>query len=267
MDEVVVTATRTGSNGGGGFAELASFEYKPIERAFPGSSYNGHSGGMHQYSMPTSTISKNGVNLYFAGNGPVIDIREQIDCFRQAGSGKSRSITIYVDQPLEGTDATWNLTNKDAKVGHTFVKLSMETYDGQKIDRIVGYYPKDGDRINPLVGDHTASGVFKNDNNRSYDVSITISNVSSYNFSQVMHYLERMHTTTYNLNSQNCTDIGWQVAKRAGRTLPDPQATWPKGGGSCPGSFGEALRNYSCSNCTIDRSGGRAYSSNASGGC
>ncbi|MGD1889010.1 MAG: hypothetical protein ACFB15_00125 [Cyclobacteriaceae bacterium] len=264
MNEVIITGTDE-SSGGNGFVNMASFEYKPIERVFPGTSYDGRSQGMHHYSVPLSSYSSRHIPLDFEGNGPIVDIREVINCFHQAGSGRNRSVTIYVDQPLEGMPSRWNIYNAKTKVGHTFVKLSMETYDGRKIEKIVGYYPKNSS-VNPIASDHTDEGVFRNDNNRRYDVSVTINNVSPYNFSRVMSYLERMHNTTYNLNSQNCTDIGLEVAKRAGRTLPDPQVTWPFGGGSAPGPLGEVLRNHSCSSCTIDDEGGRAYSEYASGG-
>lgn len=267
MDEVVITATRTGSNGGSGFAEMASFPYKPITKAFPGSTYNGQSQGMHRYSMPLSTFSRNRTIFDFNGNGPIVNVREVTNCFRQAGSGTNRSVTIYVEQPFEGSASRWNMFNGRAKVGHTFIKLSMTKYDGQKIEKIIGYYPKN-ESVNPISGDHTDEGAFRNDNNRTYDISVTIKNVSPYNFSQVLSYLDRKQNTTYNLNSQNCTDIGLEVARKAGRILPDPQVTWPFGGGSCPGSFGEALRSYSCNNCTMNKRGGRAYSSVASGsGC
>lgn len=223
LDEIVIMGTRIESNGAT-FVQLATQSYQPVEIVFPGTTYLGSSGGSHNYKTPLSSYSSRRIPLNFGNSGPAVNIREIVNCFHQAGGGRSYSITIYVEQPAENAWAPWNPTNTDAKVGHTFFKLSMQTYNNTTVERIVGYYPKNSS-INPVFGDHTDEGVFKNDNGRSFDVSITFNNVSSYNFSDVLTYLEYMNSTTYNLNTQNCTDIGLQVARRAGYTLPDPQAT------------------------------------------
>ena len=191
------------------------------------------------------------IPLNFSQNSPIIDIKEVADCFRQA-SGRSYHITMYVKQPSEGTFATWKFANTVADIGHTFVKLSMDTYDGNQIERTVGFYPKNS-RINPIKGIYTDQGVFRDDHNRPYDVSITFNDISATDFNYVLGYLDRLQGSSYDLLHYNATKVGLEIANKVGHQILAPNATWPSGGNDCPAALGQVLQSHLCDGCTVKK--------------
>lgn len=146
------------------------------------------------------------------------------------------------------------------------MRLLKQNQDGTKVEHIVGYYPINGD-VNPIFGDNTDTGGFRNNDGSSYDVSITYTNLSSMQFYNALNYLNNQQYSTYNLNSKNCSDIGVPCADALGMALPDTYGTWSGGGGTNPADLGEDIRLMPAStNYTIKKYGGVA-STNHSSGC
>ena len=270
LDEIVIEGTRI--HQGSNWVWLSTGPlYYDITGVFPGSFYDGFYSNQHNYLTPMGGGSGGSNNFYLNFNaGQLVDIGEIINCFSDGKIASSRSITIYVDQPIKNSREPWANYGFSVDVGHTFFKFTKINTDGTKVERIIGYYPKNGD-VNPIIGDHTDTGSFRNDNNHSYDVSITYPNVSGSEFQFALGVLNTTYGTnsTYDLNNKNCTDAALQIGHILGPRLPDTQGSWINGGGSNPADFAEDIRGLmNNSSYIVDKTGGRATSSQGYlGGC
>lgn len=184
-----------------------------------------------------------------------------LDCFYTSGnSSGTHSVTIYVDQPIEGTTAPY-FKNESGEIdpGHTFINLT-QTYNGVTHSVTFGFYPLGGVKlINP-----NNDGVFNDDSAHDYDVSITKS-LSASQFNSLLFAIKnKMNYSTYNLNDKNCSDFGLEVFSRIGIQLPDTYGSWLLGGGTNPGNLGQDLRNMQLSTgMTRNTTGGTAKRSTA----
>lgn len=169
--------------------------------------------------------------------GPIEDITNYLKCFDKRQGG---SITIYVDQPNPGTRDTWidtddSLLGIEPDVGHTFISIEQ---GGQR--RVLGFYPENG--VSPGVNP-SSNSILVNDGSHEFDVSISFS-LNSPQFNSLLSFVEST-SSTYNLNSYNCTDFGLGAAEACNLQIPDSFGSWPFGGGSNPGDLGEDIRNLS----------------------
>jgi hypothetical protein len=257
LQEITITATRIESNTT--WIILSSVNYFDLSSTFPGYRYEGYVGGEHHYAAPTSSSQR---PRFVPGDpaGDPIDmpcVASQF--FNDNKQPRNYEVTIFVDQPEAGTRETWAYVGDDGdvmSVGHTFFQLTKNNMDGTRIQYIVGYYPMNGS-IDPLAEDYTDVGGFRNDNARNFDVSITYPNLQQWKFHELLDFLSSMQNTTYDLRTQNCSDIGLRGARQLGQFLPDTQGTWPGGSGSNPGDLGEDIRNLANSS---------SYSRNLAGG-
>lgn len=212
----------------------------------------------YPYNRQTVVGPDDLIYKYYAGSGdwegePVIvdggkhgisiaDITNYLKCLT---SSQGAQITIYVDQPVANSTATHN----GGDVGHAWFSIT-QTINGTSYTRMIGFYPN-GIAIPPSP---TTSGQIKDDSGRSYDVSLTM-NVSA---SQLQNLLTLVSAppSQYDLDDFNCTDYVIFGFSLMGITLPDTQGTWPGGGGSNPGNFGQDLRNYTGNYSSKNTSGG-----------
>lgn len=179
-------------------------------------------------------------------SGIISDLSEALNCFQTTNLGTAvLEVTVYVDKPdaTVGERDPWKpLTN----VGHAWLMLT-QSVTNQPVRRLnVGFYPSpDPGGGRPWEPDD--EGVFINDENHHFDISITIE-LEVFQFTGILAAMASWEGKNYNLNSANCTDFVIQVLQTgAGITLPDTQGNWPMGGGSNPGDFGEDLRNLTLS--------------------
>jgi len=184
------------------------------------------------------------------GPGDPIKIKDATAAFKSDKKIISASITLYVDQPGEGGDRESLETNGfQHDVGHTFIKLSATYEDGSKVERIVGFYPK-----NNVDAENTSSdGQFKDNEAHEYDVS-KMYPVTSGQLKSAIEYLDSEEGAKYDLNSKNCTTMSVNTLKKAGVKVPETiPKEWTgnilgvplpsaKGGGLNPGDLGEDLR-------------------------
>ena len=177
-----------------------------------------------------------------APNNPIPSITEYLDCFN---ANMPATVTIYVDQPIANSSATYSYT-----VGHAFIGISQSGNTS-----ILGFYPIDFSKPTKK----SDQSVLGDDSNHSFDVSISKA-VSSSELAAILTYVKD-YPQTYHLDDFNCTDFAIAIGSLAGMSLQDTQGTWPGGGGSNPGNLGQDIRNMTLSSdMTRDTAGGTSPS-------
>ncbi|MGB1210234.1 MAG: hypothetical protein ACPG41_02360 [Lacinutrix venerupis] len=170
---------------------------------------------------------------------PIENMSQYLDCFDTSQSGQDAKITIYVDEPVDGSNA---LVGADG-VGHTFISIEQ----GENIATF-GFYPVYG--LPSLY--YSVDGIMGNNSNTTYDVSITIDNVSTTDFNNgeftypllsIINHIIAFSNSNYDINGQNCTDLGIDIANLAGLPMPTCNANPIYFFGSTPGRAGEYIRN------------------------
>ena len=202
------------------------------------------SGGCWNYGSTSDTWDENLILLDDISGEIIKNLKEYLDCF---DSQSSAELTIYADQPTANSTESWSGSFLDPNVGHTFISIKQNN-----ITRYLGFYPQNG--VNPTSPSTT--GIYVNDSGHDFDVSVSI-NLSPSQFSGVYNHILN-YNSTYNLNSNNCTDFGISVGNLAGLQIGSCYGTWPMGGGDNPGKFGEVMRNLEKG--SINKSGGTAAS-------
>lgn len=182
---------------------------------------------------------------------PIYDIRGYLKCFNLNQSAK---VTIHSDQPLANSGTPYTIT--PFSVGHSFITIKQ----GNEI-MTLGFYPESGTGFFLPT-----KGIMGNDSSHSYDVSISL-NVSPAQLSSIIEFSVEYNIGTgnyqYDLDTNNCTDFAIQVGNIAGLDLPECNSSWPLGGGSSPGQFGQYLRTITLpQGATRNTSGGTAPSNN-----
>lgn len=180
------------------------------------------------------------------------NIDKYMECFNDGKTAAFYELTLYVDQPVAGTDRQTNITGVELvgnltlvmdgtsfDVGHTFVGFRKVNTDGTKVEQVLGFYPE---RTSPYD-----KGVIKDNSGHAYDVSYTV-DVSSIEFTSALAQMKNdADNENYLVNSYNCTDAAllWMNAADAGL------AGAPRGVFSnTPGDYGQALRAKSDANKT-----------------
>lgn len=190
--------------------------------------YGNCTGSECKYKIDDAEIT----NVIEEPETPILNINNYLNCF---DTTKPAQLTIYVDQPIANQDDSW--TSGAGKAGHAFISITQGN-----LTRSWGLYPEGN--ANPFNSNDPHA--FGNNSQDEFDVSITF----TINHVSLLNIID--DATNYNLNydldTNNCTDYVIQAAGLAGITLPDPQSSWPNGGGSNPGAFGQALRTMTLTN-------------------
>ncbi|MGB5819371.1 MAG: hypothetical protein WBG90_07780 [Saonia sp.] len=177
---------------------------------------------------------------------PIEDLAEFLKCY---DTSKPATITIYADQPKEGTAQP---ISTSGYVGHAFVSISQNGKTST-----FGFYPKG--RGPKAIGGPSIAG---NDGSHIYDISIS-KTVTGTVLKNIINAATNMNDT-YNLSSYNCTDYARELGNLAGMGIPNAWGlypTIPASGGENPGKLGEVLRNMESGNgITIKKTGGTAQS-------
>jgi hypothetical protein len=169
--------------------------------------------------------------IVIAGPANVItNLKDYLKCFNLA---LGATFTIYVDQPTANSSSSWSGAPNDPDVGHTFIAIQQGD-----IRRVFGYYPRT--EVNPITSPSDPSA-FGNDQGHVFDVAVKIS-INASQLQTIINSSVNSSTSTYNLNSYNCTDFAIKMANLAGLNLSDSYGTWPGGGGSNPGQLGQNIR-------------------------
>lgn len=182
-----------------------------------------------------------------SGDDKISDISNYNKCFRNK-KGNKYQVSIYVQQPIPGTRATWRVLDgvgmtkqkSPVFVGHTFISIKQSS-NSDSIIRNLGFYPSTA--VDPLSP--TTSGELNNDQNRRYDISLSI-DIPFEQFEKIVAYLNNL-SLSYNLNSFNCTTFAIEALAKAGINLPRTEGSWPNGGGLNPGDLGEDIKSMKLS--------------------
>ena len=172
-------------------------------------------------------------NLILEINNPVnriTDINEYLKCFNLT---QPATFTIYVDQPIPNENDTWAGNPMDPDVGHTFIAIKQGG-----IRRIIGFYPSLPVDLNAP----SSPGSFENDSAHVYDVAMSI-NINTAQLVKLIAYIKLKASSTYNLNSFNCTDFGMNASTIVGMPLGSAYGSWGVGSGDNPGQLGQNIRN------------------------
>lgn len=195
------------------------------------------------------------------GKPKIKDIKKYIDCFDDGKLAKSYTMTIFVDQPVNGKSDWFKIlepgvvTNNPYGVptgiiwqtpdgtffdpGHTFVTFEKNNTDGSNVRQTLGFYPSS----DPFA----SKGAMEDNSGHEADVSYTIS-VTKAQFEAALQKVESDFTskkyvlTNLNSTEYNCTDAALSWMNAAGASFGNSSTGLFK---NTPGDFGQVLRNKS----------------------
>lgn len=222
-----------------------------------GGSGSGSDGGNTEITLvPLPITTENIANALAVDDGkPPIDPEKFKKCFDDGKQASSYKITLYIDQPVAGSNNQWSLSsgsgnkfttnnNITFNVGHAFVGFEKINTDGTSVTQVMGFYPGSlGANVN---------GVIKDDSGHQFDVSYSaFVNSSQFQFA-LNNVIADNLTKNYILSNvnggieYNCTDAAINWMTNAGINLPNSS---PRGiFNNTPGDFGQALRQIANAN-------------------
>ena len=200
---------------------------------------------------------------------PIQDIDKYLDCFNDGKIAAFYKLTIYVDQPVAGTNLQSNIitvagptsnlvlvqAGEKFDVGHTFVGFQKVNVDGTQVEQILGFYPS----ADPTTPGIYTKGYIMDNSGHDYDISYS-KEVNNIEFTSALAKLKGdFIESNYSVLNYNCTDAALKWMNAADSNL----SSVPRGiFNNTPGDFGQELRNnYETSN----KSSGKA--ANSKGPC
>jgi hypothetical protein len=194
------------------------------------------------------------INLPPPGN-PIGNITDYFKCFSQGDGGHSFSVTLAIEQPVQGTRTPWtftrgglsgsSVTGNPVNVGHTWLIFTESTPSGT-ITRNVGFYP--AALVSPFSP--SAQGVLGDDEATNYNISLSVS-LNSSQFFSMLNFVSQGNNQgyLYDLNQNNCTSFALDAMAVGNVVIPSTVGHWVGNGqGLDPGDLGEDVRNMALSN-------------------
>ena len=168
---------------------------------------------------------------------PPIEDGNITDCFNDGKKAIAYGIMVHVKQPKAGKRTVMAKLNN---VGHTFVTLIKFNTDSTTLSRSFGFYPKKDNLFSatPLIPSTTS--VFKDDAKHEWD-EVVGKLISKRKFDKIIQLVKQYKCKKYNLNSNNCTDFGLDIAAIAGIKIKDTNSAWFLGKGNNPGNAGQSI--------------------------
>ncbi len=159
------------------------------------------------------------------------------DCFNDGKKAVGYGLMVHVKQPLPGKRRVFA---KISNVGHTFVTLIKFNSDSTTLSRSFGFYPKKDNLLSatPLIPSTTS--VFKDDSQHPWD-EVVGKFISKRKFDRIVKLVKEYKCKKYNLNSNNCTDFGLDIAAIAGIKINETVSSWPLGKGNNPANAGQSI--------------------------
>ncbi|KQB99796.1 hypothetical protein [Pedobacter sp. Hv1] len=180
------------------------------------------------------------------------NFNKYLDCFNDGKTAQEYKLTLYVDQPVNGTNkqstlvgavpANGNLVlviaGQKFDVGHAFVGFTKINTDGSSVRQVVGFYPRPSNILPGVI----RPGVLEDNSGHAYDVSYTI-NVNNIEFTSALAQAKGdFQYGQYNIFNYNCTDAALKWMNAGGAGLDDVSRGVFK---NTPGDLGQALRSKS----------------------
>jgi hypothetical protein len=158
-------------------------------------------------------------------------------CYNDGKKAIGYGLMVHVKQPTPGKRKAFA---KISNVGHTFVTLIKFNADSTTVCRSFGFYPKKDNLLSatPLIP--TSTSVFKDDSLHNWD-EVVGKFISKRKFDKILKLVREYKCKKYNLNYNNCTDFGLDVAAIAGIKIKDTIGYWPFGKGNNPANAGQSI--------------------------
>jgi len=147
------------------------------------------------------------------------------------------AMLIHIQQPISGNPKIFTKINR---VGHTFITLIKYNADSTYVARTFGFYPEKDHLLSATPIFPSSTSEFKNDSMHDWD-EVVGKFISKRRFQKILDLVKQYDHTKYNLNKNNCTDFGLNVAAISGIKILNTYGTWPLGRGNNPGSAGQSL--------------------------
>ena len=188
----------------------------------------------------------NGEHIVVGPDSPINNMSNYLSCF---STTQGAIITVYADQPIAGSHS---LIGQN-RVGHAFIAIRQ----GTKV-KSLGFYPVSS--LGSLGG--PTAGIFGNDENHSYDVSISVPVNATVLTNIINGFITSAQNPTYDLNFANCTDVAIIAGNTAGLNIPSCESPtiWH---GQTPGTLGEIIRIMPLpTGCSRNTTGGTSPANN-----
>ncbi|WPU93392.1 hypothetical protein SNE25_29155 [Mucilaginibacter sabulilitoris] len=159
------------------------------------------------------------------------------DPFDDGKKAMAYALLIHISQPVSGKR---KIFVKLSKVGHTFITLIKYNADSTSVSRSFGFYPKKDHFLSATPLFPTTKSVFKDDELHGWDETVG-KFISERKFRKILQVIKDYDQKKYNLNKNNCTDFGLNLAGTAGIKITDTSGSWPFGHGNNPASAGQSV--------------------------
>jgi hypothetical protein len=159
------------------------------------------------------------------------------DPFEDGKTASSYALLLQVKQPLPGKRKSYTGINN---VGHTFITLIKYNTDNTYVSRSFGFYPNKRGILSATPLHPRAPSVFKNDSLHEWDEAVG-KFISCRKFQRIIRIIKRYNLREYDLNQNNCTNFGLNVAMIAGISIRETSGRWPLGEGSNPANAGQSI--------------------------
>ncbi|MFC0181136.1 hypothetical protein ACFFJX_00545 [Pseudarcicella hirudinis] len=172
---------------------------------------------------------------------PIANLSQKLNCFGTIpdDSRYKYSMTLYVDQPNNGSRGIINMSLPKRKPGHSY--FGLERYDSQSgavIRQVIGFYVES--ELSALTGTFIA-GAWGDDSNSNYDVSLK-TDLTASQFKDVVYNLKNGGTPDYHIVNNNCTTVAYGMLSPY-INLPYGQGSFYRlGTGYNPADLGQDLR-------------------------
>lgn len=147
------------------------------------------------------------------------------------------AMLIHIQQPVSGKPKIFVKINQ---VGHTFITLIKYNADSTYVARTFGFYPQKDHLLSATPIFPSTTSEFKNDSLHDWDEVIG-KFISKHRFQKILELVKQYDHTKYDLNKNNCTDFGLNVAAISGIKILNTYGTWPLGRGNNPGVAGQSV--------------------------
>ena len=160
------------------------------------------------------------------------------ECFNDGKKAVGYGLMVHVKQPKAGQRKVFA---SFSNVGHTFVTLIKFNADSTTLSRSFGFYPRKDNLLSatPLIP--SATSVFKDDSQHEWD-EVVGKFITKRKFDKIIRLVKEYRCKKYNLNSNNCTDFGLDIAAIAGIKIKETVSSWPLGKGNNPANAGQSIR-------------------------
>ena len=165
--------------------------------------------------------------------------KDIVNPFEDGKKGIRYALIVHIQQPVSGKPKIFVKLNQ---VGHTFVTLIKYNSDSTYIARTFGFYPRKENPLSATPIIPSARSVYKNDEKHDWD-EVVGKFISARRFRKILMLVKQYDTVKYNLNKNNCTDFGLNVAALGGISITDTFGRWPLGRGNNPGVTGQSILN------------------------